>query len=318
MFALTTSCDEFPPVNYDNPEEIQTYDDEYFNTAPEYAAYEWITVADLKSLYNGSPVNLGQYLLKAQVVSSDQQGNLYRTMYIQDETGGIELKMGTRNLYNEYKLGQWIYVDCSGLAIGNYGGMIQLGYPSSDSQYETAYIDVQYIIDTHIFRGEPDTVNPTEIDASGITDASNLGKYVLIKGLEYGNQIFAIIYDDNDNSLYLGSGKTWGVTTWAISEAGFVRYMENGRFDGAVAEEDVDNYTPSNYNVSQYFTLDGVDLQVRTSGYSRFADTQIDERILDGSVKVNLTGILTRYNTNNQFLLNDLNGVEIVGGAAAE
>ena len=300
------SCDEFPPVNYDEPEPFKVYTDEDFD------GRDFITIADLKAMYQNSPVTtIGNRIVKAQVVSSDQQGNLYRTMYIQDETGGIELKMGTRNLYNEYKMGQWVYVDCNGLAIGNYRGMIQLGYPSSDPDYETAYIDQQYIIDTHIFRGELGKVEPMVIDAKeGITDAANLGRYVKVEGLTYGNRVFAIIYDDSDNSLYLGDvGETCGITTWAINETGFARYMLTG-FDGAVPEDERANYSPAFYSVSQYFNKDGVDLQVRTSGYARFADTAIDEAILVGE-RVNLTGILTRYNSNNQFLLNDLSGVEI-------
>ena len=62
--------------------------------------------------------------------------------------------------------------------------------------------------------------------------------------------------------------------------------------------------------MSQYFTLGKTDLQVRTSGYAKFADTQIDPKILKGA-KVNLTGLLTYYNGNNQFTLLDLDGVEI-------
>ena len=66
----------------------------------------------------------------------------------------------------------------------------------------------------------------------------------------------------------------------------------------------------SAYTLSQYFSKNRTDLQVRTSGYAKFADTQIDPKILQGA-KVNLTGLLTYYNGNNQFTLLDLSGVEI-------
>ncbi len=301
---LTIGCDEFPPVSYDDPDEEKVYTDSDF------PGVTFTTIAELKAMYVNTPVDLGSGIyLKVQVTSSDRQGNLYRTMYIQDETGGMELKMGTRYLYNDYKQGQWLYIDCQHLTIGAYGGMLQLGYKSADSSYETAYIDIQYIIDTHIFKGAEDTIEPQVITSSQITDTDYIGRYVTVKGLTYGNQIFTILYDDNDNSTYLSSG-TYGVTTWAINEIGFARYMAKDRFGGAIAESEVGNYTASSYSVSQYFNVNNVDLQVRTSGYARFADTEIDEEILNGAT-VNLTGILTKYNNNNQFLLNDLDGVEI-------
>ena len=54
----------------------------------------------------------------------------------------------------------------------------------------------------------------------------------------------------------------------------------------------------------------GTEIQVRSSGYAKFADTQIDKAILDGA-KINLTGILTNYNGAAQFTLIDLDGVKI-------
>lgn len=56
--------------------------------------------------------------------------------------------------------------------------------------------------------------------------------------------------------------------------------------------------------------MGSTDVQVRTSGYAKFADTQIDQKILNGT-EVNLRGILTKFDGKPQFTLIDLNGVEI-------
>ena len=104
-----------------------------------------------------------------------------------------------------------------------------------------------------------------------------------------------------------------------MSLNGFKAYMTpNGKavpqpaFDGAVTKENWQSLydAAAAYTLSQYFKVGKTDLQVRTSGYAKFADTKIDQRILNGA-KVNLTGILTYYNGNNQFTLIDLDGVEI-------
>ena len=287
------------------------------------------TIAQLKALYQGDPVLIeDDIVIGGQVVSSDMSGNVYRSFYIQDETGAIEIKIGKSSLYNDYKLGQWVYVKCKGLALGQYGGMLQIGYRTDvpawgnqpSQKYETAYIDVQYLIDQHIFKGPLDTPVPAQlITEAGIKDEANFGKFVRIEGLTYQDKIFVILYDKADNSTYL-SDRSYGVHTWAMSLNGFKAYMTpNGKavpqaaFDGAVTKENWQALydAASAYTLSQYFKVGNTDLQVRTSGYAKFADTPIDARILNGA-KVNLTGLLTYYNGNNQFTLLDLDGVEIV------
>lgn len=327
MIAMAVSCDEFPPVHYDNPAPYRIYGDEDFSDCTP------VTVKELKEMYVNSPINIEDNIyIKAQVISSDQSGNLYRTMYIQDATAGIELKMGTRNLYNDYKLGQWIYVRLKDLTLGDYNGMVGIGYRSHEDRYETSYIENQYLIDTHIFRGEIDEpAAPLLLESdSEIRDEDNFGKYVRIEGLTYSDRLFVILYYDPDgdhqdyqnNCVFLDeeSGETYGnygIDTWAISENAFQKMLDDPDFDfNGFPEVDKSRFTgPYSYTVSQYFkTPGGMDLQIRTSGYARFADTEIDRRILDGQ-PFNVTGILTYYNSgsepNYQFTLLDLGGIEI-------
>jgi hypothetical protein len=61
------------------------------------------------------------------VVSSDETGNIYKSLYIQDTSGGLLISLDATSLYNLYPLGQRIYVKCIGLVVGDYNGMTQLG-----------------------------------------------------------------------------------------------------------------------------------------------------------------------------------------------
>ena len=71
----------------------------------------FITIRELKAMYKGGGVELfGNIWIKGQVISSDRSGNIYREIYIQDETGGIDLKLGKSSLYSDSTLGPWIYV----------------------------------------------------------------------------------------------------------------------------------------------------------------------------------------------------------------
>ncbi len=320
--ALLASCDEWEPVFTGNYGEADIY--EPVTMTPN------TTILELKKMYTeGTPLTIEKdIIIGGQVISEDKSGNIYKSLYIQDATAGIELKLGKNGLYNDYKLGQWVYVKCSGLTLGAYNGMIQLGCEDPTNDYETSYMEAQYLIDTHVFRGEIGTpLTAKKVAETDLTKEENLGCYVELDGLTYGNEIFLLVYidpnkdtKDNDNRIFF-SDKTWGVTTWAMSKQGFINYLESGVFDSGATNtgRKVTDVKPiliknaSAYSVSQYFKMGSSDVQVRTSGYARFADTQIDPAILSGNAKVNMKGILSIYKGQAQFTLIDLkDGVEIV------
>ncbi len=318
--AALASCDEWEPVFTGDYGKADVYMP--VTLTPN------TTILDLKNMYKGTPVTISDdIVIGGQVISEDRSGNVYKSLYIQDETGGIELKLGKNGLYNDYKLGQWVYVKCSGLTLGAYNGMVQLGWESNDSKYETSYIEVQYIIDTHIFRGEIGTpVAAKKVAEADLLKEENVGCYVELDGLTYSDKIFLLVYidpnkdtSDNDNRIFF-SDKSWGVTTWAMSKQGFLNYLNSGAFDEGKTNTgrkvtDLKKELTKNasaYTISQYFKMGSIDIQIRTSGYSKFADTQIDKKILDEGAKINVKGILTTYKGSAQFTLIDLDGVEIV------
>ena len=329
--ALFAGCEEWQPVftgEYENPE----YKEPQTMTPT-------MTIADLKDLYvaNGNkPVTIEEpILIGGQVTTSDKVGNLYKSFYIQDETAGIEIKVGQNGLYNEYRLGQWVYVQCEGLTVGDYNGMIQVGYSDPTGEYETAYIEHMSIINTHIFKGPyEDPVEPVVITEADLHKKVNLGRLVTINDLKYDDHIFILAYVDpnGDRKDYTNNGifideegpDNYGVTTWACSESKWKEYLNAGNFDSVEAgqgtvgsyrnEDGTYNIGSMAYSVSQYFKMGKTDVQVRTSGYARFADTEIPQEVLDGTATVTFTGILTEYKGAAQFTLIDLDGVTKADG----
>lgn len=65
------------------------------------------------------------------------------------------------------------------------------------------------------------------------------------------------------------------------------------------------------YSVSQYFTMGGTEIALRTSGFSRFADRLIPEEVLDGSRTVSITGILTLYQGSIQLVVNSAEDIVV-------
>lgn len=316
---LAASCSEWDPVvnfGYDDPVSDQV--DMKANT----------TIAAVKALYVDKPVHIEKDLIIAgQVTSSDQSGNIYRSLYIQDATGALEIKIGKSSLYNDYRPGQWVYVKLDGLTLGTYEGMLQIGLDDPSGEYETAYIDVQRIIDLHIFKGKIDTpVTPVEIDESQLTLPQNMEKLVTVTGLVYANEAFALLYPDpngdkksSSNRVFL-SDMTWGITTWAMSKNKMQAYLDSGIWDEAttgdggktVAQLRKENAIEATATyVSQYFKKGRTEVQIRTSGYAKFADVELDEEVLNGSKAINVTGILTNYRGAAQFTLIDLESVKV-------
>ena len=70
--------------------------------------------------------------IKGKVISNDDEGNIYKSLHIQDHTAGIELKLNN-NVGLKYKYGTWVYVRLSGLYLGNYRMMLSLGGAPSES-----------------------------------------------------------------------------------------------------------------------------------------------------------------------------------------
>ena len=371
LLALA-SCglkEEFQPVftgKYPAPEPERYWSDEDFGRIT--------SIADLVSGYTiGQPKVLTNTVIKGVVTTTDRPGNFYKSFYIQDETGGIEIKVGKNGLYNDYLLGQTVYVDCEDLTLGMYGyksgnyggmGMAQLGFSDPSGSYETSYMEIPLLIDAHVLRGNPSELHP--VTPAVITSASQLpnpktatqatskliGSMVTLKGLTYGNEVFCLLYLDSNqdkksytNRVFLSSSNssdpTCGITTWAMSKEKMTEYLYSGIWDeckvgsGSTYAEDeegntltVGSYRGENglydasingfngiertaYSVSQYFKLGSTDIQIRTSGFCKFCDVEIDPEVLSGRATIDVTGVLTLYQGSFQLVVNNIDDIKV-------
>lgn len=385
LLLAATSCEEFEPVftfKYDEPDAFKGATDA--EALAKFGATEFTSIAKLKARYvsHGKPVKIEEPLvIRGEVTTSDESGNVYREIYLQDETGAIDFKIGRSSSYDDYKVGQILYINCKGLTLGEYGyksgnyygaGLIQLGLERGkklDSsgnwvnadEYEVSYVDFQPTVDAHVLKGailpEGERIKPLDTltgkDISGIKDDLQnkyVGQIVTLKDLKYGNQyggkeVFALFYPDPNqnhtsnepwNRVFLSSplnnntaeDYTYGVTTWALTKHRFKAHVEAGDWDALEAGSGGTMYgaigttnTPEEkfgysrlykdvilefagaQSVSQYFMYDGVEVQIRTSGYARFADFEIPADVRDGSKNLDVTGILSRYQGSAQFTM---------------
>ena len=353
--AALSACQEWEPVFNSNPKADASFVP--VTRADMEAMGDSISIAALLSKYvpgTETPVTIYDDLwISGVVASSDKSGNIYKSIYIQDPTGGVEIKIGRYSLYNEYEPGQRVYVYMRGLTLGMYGysgsggnGMVQVGLydPLFDTDkvrgYETAYMELQQIVDGHVFRGvrgpavEPAVLQSSQLPGTSATvaDCKYIGQLVTVKNLVFNNQSFTLVYitynestKTSGNRIFL-SDKTWGVTTWAMSKNKMSSYLESGAWDevkignsgdynyGTVGDHknvsgsDGDTYGDiqrNAYSVSQYFKAGNRVVQIRTSGYSDFADYEIPDDVFKEGRAIDATGILTMYQGSVQLSLID-------------
>lgn len=335
--------------DYDAPGPERLYGDEDFKE------YQIVPIKQIKDMYTAAHGNavgkgieiLDDYVIKGKVISNDEAGNVYRTLYIQDETAGMEIKIGTTSNYTEYRVGQILYVKVKRLTLGNYRYNLSLGFPSTDPDYANGYIDAKYAIKNHIFKGEiqPLVASDTIVVTSPnqLTD-DMLGMLVRFEGLKsfwgpwdgdtypsflenrkelgqatvYNNYSFISVIDEWKK--YVGDMAIWetnGKPSGSMPKAPDSPRPETLEYPTYAFKNFADNLSYYGSALFQFGALSDKDpthnLILRSSGYSHFALQPIPA----SGKTVDITAIYTKYSSKSgdyikyQLMINDLNAVQI-------
>ncbi|MCZ2225080.1 MAG: DUF5689 domain-containing protein [Chitinophagales bacterium] len=115
-----------------------------------------MTLKELKALLPtaGSVVEItDDKVISGIVVADDRSGNFYKSLSIQDETGGVSVRLDGTNVFNMYPVGRRIYIKVKGLCVGDYGGMIQLGAINTSTTPISQTPIPQNLFDKYIVKG---------------------------------------------------------------------------------------------------------------------------------------------------------------------
>ncbi len=66
-------------------------------------------------------------IISGIVVADDKSGNLYKQLFIQDATGGLQIMLDANSLYGTYPVGRRIFIRCKDLCISDYNKTMMLG-----------------------------------------------------------------------------------------------------------------------------------------------------------------------------------------------
>lgn len=184
------------------------------------------TIADIKAMHTslgtGAQDSITSwnepFIVKAVVVSSDQGGNCYKYLTVQDETGGIEISIDRTGIYNEYPVGQTVYIDCRGLIVGDYHNKYQIGwkYNGSVGRINTNALSRYIHKDGLPDLNNPLVANPIVVTGANELNAENVNCLVKIDGCTFDSKYHGQQLADNDftmdREIYIG-GQTVIVRT---------------------------------------------------------------------------------------------------------
>ena len=108
------------------------------------------------------------------IVADDKSGNFYKSIAIQDETGGITVRLDGTNLNTTYPVGRKIYIKLNGLYLGDYNRLIQIGGGIDDTdpaRPELAPI-ASTLFDQYILKGSlNNSVTPKVVTVAELHDS---------------------------------------------------------------------------------------------------------------------------------------------------
>lgn len=146
------------------------------------------TLAGVRRLYAGRPFVVEADIVASGIVtSSDQAGNFYRTLCIEQDRCAVEIMAGIDGLHNDYPPGCRVTIRLKGLTMAESRGVLQLGTePEPGSGFDTDYIGSRAALDRVLSRNS-EVVTAPQPALMNIADLTTdrCGSLVRIAGLRY-------------------------------------------------------------------------------------------------------------------------------------
>ena len=236
------------------------------------------TIAEVKAAFALASTNnvtiTEDIIIEGYVSSSDESGNVYKTIYLQDApenpTQGLVVSVDAVSTYTSYPQGSKVYIKLKGLAFGKYGNVLQVGYMNIDPVTNTSEFGriPEKLVKEHLVRScaPKAKIVPKVITLSQLSSSIDplIGALVQVNNAEFPVNLLCNVYAPNGTSI-----------------------------DRRI----VDPTRPT----------DASSRVVRNSGYASFASDQLP------SGNGTFIGILSRYNSTYQFYINRVSDLNMKG-----
>ena len=153
--------------------------------------------------------------IKGWVVGNDIGGNIYKKIYIQDDTRALEISVNQSGMNGILPIGQEVLIDLKGLHVGGYRKMPQIGIPYGTSigrMSQDLFAKHFKILQNY----DPNHIQPVDFETIKGDKNTNCGKLVILKNVTFddadGENTFAP-QGENYTSRKIGMGSNVVVRT---------------------------------------------------------------------------------------------------------
>jgi len=147
-----------------------------------------ISLAAVKEMYLSSMVEFGvsnNYVVEGYIISSDENGSFEKKLVIQDAvenaTAGIQLLVDSEILFEQYNIGDKVFVKLNKLYMGKKDGVLTIGFPKGTAITEIAE---ENIADFIYSSGENFSIIPREILITEVLNPTFENTLVTVKNVQ--------------------------------------------------------------------------------------------------------------------------------------
>lgn len=185
--------------------------------------------------------------IQGYVSSTDETGNIYKTIYIQDAlenpTHGFTISVDAVSNYTKFPQGSKIYVKLNGLAVGVYGGVVQLGMKTGTETKNDAVSRIpEKMVPFSIFRScnISGKIIPKVMTSVQMVSANDnlIGCLIQMNNAEFDNRVLCTNYAPNGVTVDRAIRDNTSSTVRVVRNSGYASFANqilpsgNGKFVG--------------------------------------------------------------------------------------
>jgi hypothetical protein len=145
--------------------------------------------------------------LEATIVANDEQNNLYKSISIQDTSGGILINLDASSLYQLYPIGTTIRIHLQNLFLTDYRRMLQVVASVDTSSGQLVTTGISASLFTKYIKVVKENINIAPILVSFKNLADSLqGRLIKISNVEFSASDTSLTYADKKNKI--GASRT--------------------------------------------------------------------------------------------------------------
>lgn len=155
------------------------------------------TIQSIKEIYEETSITLkGPLVIKGVITANDISGNFYKEIYVQDESGGINIKIEETALFETFKLNHEITIAVNGMTLYKTNGEFVLGILKGDTFSGIQEKDFYRFF----YLGEKtQNVTPKAIEINAISE-ENVGSLVAIASVQFIEESTFVINNKDTKS----------------------------------------------------------------------------------------------------------------------